>query len=186
MATPDQFIVDNTDEHWKALEYVRQWCEISRAIDIATGHFEIGALLALEGHWQKVDKIRLLIGGETSRLTADVIAEAVDQLQRSIKQERQKEDPFLAGAEAIVEAIATGTIEIRVYRSKKFHAKAYITHGRLDVVGSAALVGSSNFTRPGLTQNVELNVKFRGPKFETSRTGTRSTGRKPSLSRRRC
>jgi len=46
------FIVDNSDEHWKALEYVRQWCEISSAIDIATGHFEIGALLALDGEWQ--------------------------------------------------------------------------------------------------------------------------------------
>ena len=31
------FIVDNTDEHWKALEYVSQWCDISETIDIATG-----------------------------------------------------------------------------------------------------------------------------------------------------
>ena len=27
------------------------------------------------------------------------------------------------------------------------------------MIGSAALVGSSNFTVPGLTQNVELNIK---------------------------
>ena len=60
-------------------------------------------------------------------------------------------------------ASARGKIEIRVYKPKKFHAKAYITHSKLKVVGSAALVGSSNFTRPGLTQNVELNVKFQGP-----------------------
>src|SRR4051812_133263 len=63
MATPDQFIVDNTSEDWKALQYVREWCDISSAIDIATGHFEVGAFLALDGAWQKVDKIRLLIGG---------------------------------------------------------------------------------------------------------------------------
>ena len=43
MATPDSFIVDNTSEDWKALNYVREWCDISDAIDIATGHFEIGA-----------------------------------------------------------------------------------------------------------------------------------------------
>jgi hypothetical protein len=60
------FIVDNSDGHWKALEYVRQWSEISSAIDIATGHFEIGAFLARDGEWQKVDKIRLLIGGEAT------------------------------------------------------------------------------------------------------------------------
>lgn len=160
MATPDQFIVDNTDEHWKALEYVREWCEISTAIDIATGHFEVGAFLALDGAWQKVDKIRLLIGGETSRTTADAIATALDA---SMAIERQTDDPFLTGVNGVVDAIRSGKVEIRVYEPKKFHAKAYITHSKLKVVGSAALVGSSNFTRPGLTQNVELNVKFQGP-----------------------
>lgn len=160
MATPEQFIVDNTAEDWKALQYVREWCDISSAIDIATGHFEIGALLALDGAWQKVDRIRLLIGGETSRATADAIAAALDT---SIVVERQTGDAFLTGVDAIISGIRTGKIEIRVYKAKKFHAKAYITHSRLKVVGSAALVGSSNFTRPGLTQNVELNVKFQGP-----------------------
>lgn len=154
------FIVDNSDEHWKALEYVRQWCEISSAIDIATGHFEIGALLALDGEWQKCDKIRILIGGETSGTTASAVAAALDE---SFAIERSSGDPFLTGIESVVEAIREGRIDIRVYRTKKFHAKAYITHGRLEVVGSAALVGSSNFTRPGLTRNVELNVRFTGP-----------------------
>ena len=162
MATPEQFIVDNTDDDWKALQYVREWCDISTAIDIATGHFEIGAFLALDGAWQKVDKIRLLIGGETSRATADAIATALDD---SITLERQTDDTFLTGIEAVVDGIRTGKIEIRVYTQKKFHAKAYITHSKLKVVGSAALVGSSNFTRPGLTQNVELNVRFQGPEI---------------------
>lgn len=160
MATPDNFIVDNTAEEWKALHYVREWCDLSKSLDIATGHFEIGAFLALDGAWQKVDRIRLLIGGETSRTTADAIAAALDS---SIKIERQSGDAFLTGVEGIVDAIRSGKIEIRVYKSKKFHAKAYITHGRHRVVGSAALVGSSNFTRPGLAQNVELNVRFQGP-----------------------
>jgi superfamily II DNA or RNA helicase len=162
VATPDQFIVDNTAEDWKALHYVREWCDISSAIDIATGHFEIGAFLALDGAWQKVDKIRLLIGGETSRATADAIAAALDT---SIVVERQTGDIFLTGVEAVVDGIRLGKIEVRVYKSKKFHAKAYITHSSLKVVGSAALVGSSNFTRPGLTQNVELNVRFQGPEI---------------------
>lgn len=152
-------IVDNSDENWKALDYVREWCEISESIDIATGHFELGAFLALDGEWQKVDRIRLLIGGETSRQTADAIAAALDA---SIEVERAEDDPLLTGAPAVVQAIRDGKIEIRTYRKKKFHAKAYITHGRLSVVGSAALVGSSNFTKPGLTQNVELNVRFGG------------------------
>jgi SNF2 family DNA or RNA helicase len=55
-----------------------------------------------------------------------------------------------------------GHSQCRVYRKDKFHAKAYITHARLEVVGASALVGSSNFTLPGLTQNIELNVQITG------------------------
>ena len=53
----------------------------------------------------------------------------------------------------------SGQIECRVYDKDKFHAKAYITHAKLEVVGSQALVGSSNFTAPGLTKNIELNIQ---------------------------
>ena len=69
-------------------------------------------------------------------------------------------NPFLHGVPAILEALRSGQIECRVYDKDKFHAKAYITHAKLEVVGSQALVGSSNFTRPGLTENVELNIQI--------------------------
>ena len=49
-------LVDNTAEEWKALQYIRERCDISSAIDIATGHFEIGAFLALDGAWQKLER----------------------------------------------------------------------------------------------------------------------------------
>lgn len=155
------FIVDNTDEHWKALEYVSQWCDISSSMDIATGFFEVGALLALEGQWQKVDKIRILIGGDTTRRTTDAIRRATEHLEASFHAARES-DLFLTGIDAIVSAIKNEKIEIRVYRKKKFHAKAYITHARNEVVGSAALVGSSNFTKPGLSDNIELNIRVLG------------------------
>lgn len=32
----------------------------------------------------------------------------------------------------------------------------------MEVVGSRALVGSSNFTLPGLTENIELNLQITG------------------------
>ena len=52
-------------------------------------------------------------------------------------------------------------IECKIYTKDKFHAKAYITHAKQAVVGSSALVGSSNFTLPGITTNVELNIQIR-------------------------
>jgi hypothetical protein len=61
------FIVDNSDENWKGLKYLRDWTEI------ATGYFEIDSLLALDGKWQKLDKIRILMGNEVSARTRQAI-----------------------------------------------------------------------------------------------------------------
>ena len=158
----DLFIVDNSVSGWTGLEYLRQWSDLARSFDIATGFFEIGALLALDGKWQQLEKIRLLMGDEVSLRTHNVFKEALRQrvgrLDDSLEHEKGP-NPFLEGVEAVVEAIAEGRIQCRVYRRNKFHAKAYITHAKFDVVGAQALVGSSNFTKPGLTRNVELNIQ---------------------------
>lgn len=159
------FIVDNSEDDWKAVRYLRDWCQISKSMDIATGYFEIGSLLALGEEWQKVDSFRILMGDEVSRRTKKAFEESmsriVGQLDQSIEIEKKKND-FLDGVAAIVAALRSGKIQCRVYRKEKFHAKAYITHARMEVIGSSALVGSSNFTHPGLTQNIELNVQITG------------------------
>jgi SNF2 family DNA or RNA helicase len=160
----DLFIVDNSDDDWKVLNYLREWSEISNRFDIATGYFEIGALLALDGKWQPLEKIRILMGDEVSKRTQQALLDGLARISKhlddSIEHEKKKND-FLTGVAGIVQAIASGQIACRVYTKKKFHAKAYITHSKLAVVGSSALVGSSNFTSPGLTQNIELNVQLR-------------------------
>ena len=160
------FIVDNSDEAWKGLRYLQDWTEIASAFDIATGYFEIGALLALDGKWQKLEKIRILMGDEASQRTRQALLDGLrsrisTMLDASAEDEKEKND-FLSGAPAIVEALRKGQIECRVYAKRKFHAKAYITHPRVAVIGSVALVGSSNFTLPGLTQNIELNIQVKG------------------------
>ena len=45
----------------KVRDYRREWTQISDRFDIATGYFEIGSLLALDGQWQKLDKLRILM-----------------------------------------------------------------------------------------------------------------------------
>jgi phosphatidylserine/phosphatidylglycerophosphate/cardiolipin synthase-like enzyme len=159
------FIVDNSEEDWKVLRYLHDWCQISKSIDIATGYFEIGSLLALKDEWQKVDQIRILMGDEVSLRTKNAFVEGLDRVKQrldlSLENEKQTNE-FLSGVPGIVDALRSGKITCRVYRKDKFHAKAYITHARLEVVGSSALVGSSNFTYPGLTENIELNVQITG------------------------
>jgi superfamily II DNA or RNA helicase len=158
------FIVDNSVSGWTGLRYLEEWSEIAKAFDIATGYFEIGALLALNGKWQGLEKIRILMGDEHTHRTRKAILEAVraqalGRLDASLEDEKEP-NPFLQGVPAIVAALFSRQIECRVYDKDKFHAKTYITHAKLEVVGAQALVGSSNFTRPGLTRNVELNVQI--------------------------
>ncbi len=160
----DLFIVDNSDTDWKVKAYLQEWADIASSFDIATGYFEIGGLLALDGYWQKLDGLRILMGDEVSLRTKkailDGVARAGKVLDESLEVEKEKND-FLSGVPAIVDGIKSKKIQCRIYTKDKFHAKAYITHGKQAVVGSAALVGSSNLTLPGLTTNVELNVQLR-------------------------
>ena len=165
------FIVDNSVSGWTGLRYLEEWSGIASAFDIATGYFEISALLSLDGKWQKLDKIRILMGAETSHRTRKAILKAVrkqtlDRLNESIEEDKTP-NPFLHGVPLILDALRSGQIECRVYDKDKFHAKAYITHAKLEVVGAQALVGSSNFTRPGLTKNIELNVQIQSAREVT-------------------
>ncbi len=101
------------------------------------------------------------MGDEATKRTKNTLVLGIKQrLDASIETEKEKND-FLKGVPAILASLKSGQIECRVYNKKKFHAKAFITHSKLAVVGSSALVGSSNFTFPGLTYNVELNVQLR-------------------------
>jgi len=52
------FIVDNSVSGWTGLRNLDEWCGISSSFDIATGFFEIGSLLQLDGKWQQLEKIR--------------------------------------------------------------------------------------------------------------------------------
>ena len=159
----DLFIVDNSVSGWTGIRYLEEWCGIAKSFDIATGYFEIGSLLELDGKWQGLDKVRVLMGAETTQRTRRALLEAVrsratETLDNSLESDKE-ENPFLKGVPAILEALRSRRIECRIYDRDKFHAKAYITHAKLDVVGAQALVGSSNFTRPGLTENIELNIQ---------------------------
>ena len=70
------FIVDNSVSGWTGLRYLEEWSGIAKAFDIATGYFEISALLALDGQWQSLDNIRILMGAETTHRTRTALLDA--------------------------------------------------------------------------------------------------------------
>jgi hypothetical protein len=53
----DLFIVDNSVSGWTGLRYLEEWTTIAKAFDIATGYFEIGALLAPSGRAGRVSSV---------------------------------------------------------------------------------------------------------------------------------
>ena len=126
-------------------------------LDIATGTFEVGAFLSLGETWQHLDGIRLLMGDETTRRTKEHLINALqDATDANIESEKEQDDT-LQGLAAVRDAIRTGQITVRVYDKAKFHAKLNVMRAQDSSPVDFATVGSSNFTRPGLTQNVELN-----------------------------
>ena len=121
------YIVDNSDADTSVKKYLAEWCNVSKQMDIATGYLEIGGLLTLDGEWQKLDKIRIILGNEVTKRTQDVIEQAVQvilgRLKSSVDDEQERNE-FLVGVPAIIDALKTGKIECRVFDKSKFHAKA--------------------------------------------------------------
>ena len=168
------YTIDNSTEEQSVKAYLKDWCTVSKQMDIATGYLEIGGLLELDGNWQQLDKIRIILGNEVTKRTQLVLEEAVKALLSHLKfsvDKEQEKNEFLLGVPAILNALKTRKIECRVFDKSKFHAKAYITYFRddyhsqfiqsMNVPTGYALVGSSNFTKAGLTQNIELNVQIK-------------------------
>ena len=87
----DVFIVDNSDADWKVLQYLREWTEIAESFDIATGYFDIGSLVALDGHWQKLDGIRILLGDEVPRRTQQALLAGTNQTAENLDASLERE-----------------------------------------------------------------------------------------------
>ncbi|MYH83727.1 hypothetical protein F4009_00270 [Candidatus Poribacteria bacterium] len=126
-------------------------------LDIATGTFEIGAFLSLGKTWQHLDGIRLLMGDETTKRTKDHLIKALQDVTDANIESEKEQDDTLHGLAAVRDAIRRGKIAVRVYDKAKFHAKLNLMRAQNSSPVDFVTVGSSNFTRPGLTQNVELN-----------------------------
>lgn len=150
-------ILDNRESN-TVLEALKRLLPESQSLDVATGYFEIGSLLALDGYWNALASIRLLMGDETTRRTRQELVDALRVAsQESIEREKERDDS-LRGLEAIRNAISTGAIQARVYARAKFHSKAMLMKMKPPHLSNYGIVGSSNFTEPGLCRNVELNL----------------------------
>jgi SNF2 family DNA or RNA helicase len=167
------FVIDNSQHRLAdALNELLAQCR-GKPVDVATAYFAVsGYKLVLEG-LNALGAFRLLIGadpqtgadlglrpnnrhGLESQLRADLEAEALTP-------------ETMALVEQLIGFLRRDEVEIRLFHKGFLHAKAYLFHQ--DQVGPqnrgdrlrpyAAIVGSSNFTGPGLVSNRELNLVHR-------------------------
>jgi superfamily II DNA or RNA helicase len=157
MAQSLNTIIDNRGEN-SLLSCLQRLLPSSYLLDIATGFFEVGSFLSLESFWNHLEKIRIVMGDETTKRTRNELIDALTkQSEESIEREKERDDS-LKGFAAVRQALLLKQIETKIYRQAKFHAKAYLLQAKPPSPVNFGIVGSSNFTKPGLTQNLELNL----------------------------
>ncbi|MBE3100129.1 MAG: helicase [Planctomycetes bacterium] len=166
------FVIDN--QQVKAADVLNRLLAESHGcpLDIATAYFSISGYRLLREGLHGIGALRLLMGSEPES-GADVGLRPNPKALLSRMRGELDREPFgeetLRLVEDLIAFLRTEKVQVRLFAEGFLHAKAYIFHR--DRVGPgnyddrlrpyAALVGSSNFTGPGLATNRELNLIHR-------------------------
>ena len=138
-----------------------------KSLDIATAYFNVQGYKLLREGLEHLGSFRLLFGDEplTSSDLGIRPATAI-QLLFELNSSPYNEET-LQLVESLIAYLRRELVEVRAYRKGFLHAKCYMFYNDLPV-GIAdrfqpriAIVGSSNFTGPGLTSNKELNLSHK-------------------------
>ena len=149
-------------------------------ISIATGYWDLEGMKLLLPALSNFRKIRLLIGREPLIPRHQLAQPELDYPDQDLKFDLSMISPESDLKDLVTEIkkwMASGKLEVRVYRKNFLHAKCYI-FGSYESSEAVGIIGSSNFTKNGITQNIELNalesdhrvVTFQ-PKNETQEVG---------------
>jgi ERCC4-related helicase len=134
------------------------------ALAIATGYFNLGGFLSIADVLEAAPSVRILIGAEpepevvpdTLEVERDDPERAVTRLEKAIVAGRD-DLAFSRTADANVERLklflARPTTEVRMYRKRFLHGKAFVFGNE-----EAVIAGSANFTAAGLNHNLELDL----------------------------
>ncbi len=152
--------------------------EVPRHVRIATAFFSPTGFAHIADHLTRVPDVRLLLGADLGmdppkdRKRLDetqagferrCIETGLQGMSEGLAQERDHL-PFNrtsgAALATLIAALRAGNMEVRRYEKAFLHAKAYIftSAGNFRNGSEGIVVGSSNLTRAGLTQNLELNL----------------------------
>jgi len=144
----------------------------SRSMDIASAFFSIRGFQLIQDGLKDIGSLRLLLGARV-RSGEDIGLEPGDGALSGLLTQDLAREPYDVETVRLVEDLIAflrqGNVQVRTYGKGFLHAKCYILYG--DKPGERFLwdrfqpllgiVGSSNFTGPGLTSNREMNLTHR-------------------------
>ena len=129
-------------------------------ISIATGYWDLLGTKLVIDNLKDYKKIRLLIGREPLIPRHKTFEPEPDYPDKDFFYDLEKLQPtaeLKALIQQIKKLIEKGVLEVKVYRRTFLHAKCYI-FGDYKSDKAVGVIGSSNFTKNGLTHNTELNA----------------------------
>src|SRR5712692_9344703 len=135
-----------------------------RSLDVATAYFNVQGFRLLQPGLLGLGSFRLLLGDEPAEgADLGLRPRAATALRGELNAAPYSEE-LLRAVEELIAFLRRDRVAVRAYQGGFLHAKAYLFYGDRPAHGwdrfqpIAAVVGSSNFTGPGLTTNRELNL----------------------------
>jgi|LSQX01.1.fsa_nt_gb SNF2 family DNA or RNA helicase len=127
---------------------------------IASAFFSLEALLLLADVVADFSSVRILFGDDASARQRVQLMEKLRAVSDSDLLAQRENLSLLSPLKKIEKLFANGAVQARCYTKEKFHAKAYLITRPTIHPAQMGVIGSGNFTRPGLLQNIELNVEL--------------------------
>ena len=186
---PSHDIIDNQNE--VLLNSVRDLLQDSVSAKFAVGYLFITGLEPIMDKIERLEELRIVMGTVTSKKTIEQLAEAhldiptaKQELEAQISMNRSTQRRAVSETKKAVrtniglidqtddnenvirllrELVSAGKIKVRAYVKDRLHSKAYIfdyPSSRYDK--GNAIIGSSNLSLGGLSNNTELNAVISG------------------------
>ncbi len=163
-------ILDNRTPETALANKIKELIKETKTAKFATGYFYVDGYNLVKEDMQNIENLQIIMGDETTVATKEEISRGYDEqykkaIVNNIKENILEDISKLSDEDQkrkirdFHDLIAEDRADIKIFNKGKFHPKLYIFRGS----NQTAIVGSSNFTRPGMEENVELNIIERQP-----------------------
>jgi hypothetical protein len=167
------FVIDNRDHKLATIlnDLLRTFQH--RSMDVATAYFTVSGFALLKDGLNGLGSFRLLMGAEPTAGGDLGIRPDPRAIARQIRGDLEStplSEKAMRLVEDLIAYLRRESVEVRLVEKGFLHAKCYLVYGDRPsgtrflferfqpLIG---IVGSSNFTGPGLTSNRELNLSHR-------------------------